>query len=437
MAGPHFALPDMRQVFVNSFAAGEIIVRNITVDRFVPPQIRFRLNNNSTVQMLTHSGYIQAAADWELRSELLSVLQVPLEGTIRIQMTGLISEIDMENVSPDSLEVSNCVARIRDVRLSFHGSVAANIFQLFRASFVKEIRRKLEEDYCTLMEKFWMTWVRAQLSQFSPNLTLSRTNPQVILTQSLETIVLSRDHIDLEMRSDLIWNGNLMESESVSLYNNDTETPSTRMITIFVEEETMQNILKAAYYAGHFITTVESPFLKTQCDVLCIGTMLPELSEAMPNTSLIAQVSALSAPIISLYDSQAVVFVNASLNILAKSASNEAHGMLVSINVITEFILELAIEKGRVKGSATTLRTQAVLVDTQIKIVSQKTVDLLVEMSTPFVEDAIELLLHRGISVSSLFQFPTKNEVLTVHGKFLRLETDIDFPMSSYYSTLH
>ncbi|PIO76957.1 LBP / BPI / CETP family protein [Teladorsagia circumcincta] len=306
MAGPHFALPDMRQVFVNPFAAGEIIVRNITVDRFVPPQIRFRLGN-STVQMLTHSGYVQAAADWELRSELLSVLEVPLVGTIRIQMTGLISEIDME----------------------------------------------------------------------------------VVLTQSLEAIVLSQEHIDLEMRSDLVWN--------------DTE-PSTRMITIFVEEETMQNILKAAHYAGHFITTVESPFLKTQCDVLCIGTMLPELSEAMPNTSLIAQVSTLTAPVISLYDSQAVVFVNASLNILAKSASNEADGMLVSINVVTEFILELAIDKGW-------------------------TVDLLVEMSTPFVEDAIELLLHRGIPVSSLFQFPTKNELLTVHGKFLKLETDIDFPI--------
>ncbi|KAK6035389.1 hypothetical protein COOONC_27106 [Cooperia oncophora] len=132
------------QVFVNPFAAGEIIVRNITVDRFVPPNIRFRLNNNS-LQMLTHSGYVQAAADWELRSELLSVLEVPLMGTIRIQMTGLISEIDMANVTPDRLEVSNCVARIRDLRLNLHGSVVANVLQLFRASFVKGIRRKLEE----------------------------------------------------------------------------------------------------------------------------------------------------------------------------------------------------------------------------------------------------------------------------------------------------
>ncbi|KAK6058172.1 hypothetical protein COOONC_04264 [Cooperia oncophora] len=285
MAGPHFALPDMR-----------------------------------------------AAADWELRSELLSVLEVPLMGTIRIQMTGLISEIDMANVTPDRLEVSNCVARIRDLRLNLHGSVVANVLQLFRASFVKGIRRKLEEDYCTLMEKFWMTWVRGQLSQFSSNLTLNRANPEVVLTQSLEAVVLSRKHIDLEMRSDLIWNGDLMNSEDVvltqsleavvlsrkhidlemrsdliwngdlmnsedvSLIDNDTDIPSTRMITIFVEEETVQNILKAAYSTGHFLTTVESPFLQTQCDVLCIGSVLPELSEAMPNSSLVAQVSQTTRP---------------------------------------------------------------------------------------------------------------------------------------------
>ncbi|VDO49859.1 unnamed protein product [Haemonchus placei] len=87
------------------------------------------------------------------------------------------------------------------------------------------------------------------------------------------------------------------------------------MITIFVEEVTIQKLLNAAHNASLFINTVESPFLQTQCDVLCIGTLMPELSEAMPNSSLVAQVSALTAPLISLYEGQAVVFVNASLNV--------------------------------------------------------------------------------------------------------------------------
>ncbi|VDO16248.1 unnamed protein product [Haemonchus placei] len=67
-------------------------------------------------------------------------------------------------------------------------------------------------------------------------------------------------------------------------------------------------------------------------------------------------------------------------------------------------------------------------------MISQKAVDLLVEMSAPFVEDAIRLLLRRGIPTTSLFQFPTRNELLVVEEKFLRLEADIDFPVAYYYS---
>ncbi|VDO91645.1 unnamed protein product [Heligmosomoides polygyrus] len=420
MAAPHLALPDIRQVFVNSFAAGEIIVRNITIDRFVPPHIRFLPNTNSTIQMLTHSGYAEISADWELRSELLRVLSLPLMGSARIQMTGLISEVTMKKVSPEKLEVSQCVARIRDLRLNLQGSVAADILQLFKTSLTKVIRRKLEEDYCTLMDEFWMSWMEAQLSQFPSNLTLS-SEPEVVLVQTLQSIVPSKFYVDLRMRSDLIWDGELLESDNIMTYANvnpqfqsknsisETDKQSSRMISIFVEEDTVQNILKAAHYAGHFRTTVQSPFLQTQCDVLCIGTVLPELAEAMPNSSLAVQVSTLHAPIIALHDGQATVFVNASLDIISKSVAARNHGTLISINVATDFILKLAIE-------------------------NRRAVNLLVEMSTPFLEDAVELLISRGVPVTSLFQFPSRNEHLVIQDKFIRLETDVDFPALLQYS---
>lgn len=433
MAAPHLALPDIRQVFVNSFAAGEIIVRNITIDRFVPPHIRFLPNTNSTIQMLTHSGYAEISADWELRSELLRVLSLPLMGSARIQMTGLISEVTMKKVSPEKLEVSQCVARIRDLRLNLQGSVAADILQLFKTSLTKVIRRKLEEDYCTLMDEFWMSWMEAQLSQFPSNLTLS-SEPEVVLVQTLQSIVPSKFYVDLRMRSDLIWDGELLESDNIMTYANETDKQSSRMISIFVEEDTVQNILKAAHYAGHFRTTVQSPFLQTQCDVLCIGTVLPELAEAMPNSSLAVQVSTLHAPIIALHDGQATVFVNASLDIISKSVAARNHGTLISINVATDFILKLAIENRRVRGFASSMKTQAVLVDSQVGIMSQQAVNLLVEMSTPFLEDAVELLISRGVPVTSLFQFPSRNEHLVIQDKFIRLETDVDFPALLQYS---
>ncbi|VDL70427.1 unnamed protein product [Nippostrongylus brasiliensis] len=371
MAGPHLALPDLRQVFVNPFVAGELIVRNVTVDRFVPPNFRFVPNSNATLQMLTHSGYAEVAAHWELKSELLKVFRFPLTGTIRVQMTGLISEITMkslQNRSPDRLEVSSCVARVRDVRANLQGSVAADVLQLFRGSITKVIRKKLEE---------------------------------VILAQSLDSVVLSQTHIDMRMHSDLIWDGEFVESEDVTPYNDETHTQSTRMVSIFIEEEIVQNILKASHYSGHLRTTLESPFLKTQCDVLCIGTVLPELSEALPNSTLGVEVATINAPVISLHDGQAAVYLNTSLEI---------------------------------KGIASPLKSKALVANSEFGILPKKTLDLIVDMSTPFVEDAVDMLLNRGIPLSSMMQFPTTNELLVIQEKSIRLEADINFPAVLQFS---
>lgn len=66
---------------------------------------------------------------------------------------------------------------------------------------------------------------------------------------------------------------------------------SSRMIDMYVEEHTVQNIVAAAHFAGLFNQTVVSQFLRTHCEVLCVGTVLPELKEALPNRTLKVQVN--------------------------------------------------------------------------------------------------------------------------------------------------
>ncbi|KAL6724814.1 hypothetical protein Aduo_019669 [Ancylostoma duodenale] len=373
---------------------------------------------------------LKVSADWELKSELLQVLHFPLLGTIRMQMTGLISEIGMKNTSPDRVEVSHCVARIRDLRLILQGGVAAEVLQWFKSSLTSVIRRKLEEEYCFVMEQHWMPWVEAQISQFPSNLTLS-SSPEVILSQSLESIAFSKMNVDLRMRSDLIWNGDLVEGDHYandSFYDDIASSSSSRMITVFVEEDTVQSILAATHFAGHFVATVDSPFLHTQCDVLCIGTVLPEIAEAMPNSSFTVQASTLAPPIIALQDGKALVFLNASLDVISKSTSGPSNGTIISINVETEFELKMDIQYRTVRCSSSMLNAQATLMDSKIGRMSQKTIDLLVDMSTPFLEDAVDLLISRGIPVTKLFQFPSTNEILSIQEKYIKLEADIDFP---------
>ncbi|KAF1747268.1 hypothetical protein GCK72_023730 [Caenorhabditis remanei] len=430
MAGPHMKMPEIRQSFYNSFAGGEMTVTNITIKRFVPPLIRFRPSDHSFLYMSTLSGYAQVSAEWSVESQFLHMLKIPLQGQIHAQMTGLISEIAMQITQDNEVEVHHCVAQIRDLRVAFQGSVAADVIHWFRQSVTRAIRRTLEEEYCDMMRNHWLPWVEAQLYQFPTNLTISHS-PDVTLIQSMQSIAMTQHHVDVRMRSDLIWDNEFVESgmvENSTLTSVDALPRSTRMIDMFIDEHTVQSIIAAAHFAGHLKTKIESPFLKTSCDVLCIGTVLPELAEQVPNRTLSVEAATLSPPVIDLQQGRALVYLNASLNVFAEPPLKTVEGSMLTINVETEFTLTMEMRNKRVKGYINMINAQANLVDSKVGLMSQKTVDFLVNMSTPFLEDAVDVLIGRGLIVADPFQFPSTNEHLSIHDKCLRWEADIVMP---------
>ncbi|CAB3399941.1 unnamed protein product [Caenorhabditis bovis] len=439
MAGPHLKLPEIRQSFYNSFAGGEMSVQNITVKRFVPPLIRFRPSDHSFLYMSTLSGYAQVDAQWEVESQFLSLLKIPLRGLVHAQMTGLISEIAMQITQDNEVEVHHCVAQIRDLRVAFDGSMAADLLHWFRQSVTRSIRRNLEEEYCEMMRNHWLPWVEAQLYQFPTNLTISH-KPEVTLMQTMQSIAMTQHHLDVRMRSDLIWDDEFVESgivENSTMAIIDSLPRSTRMIDMFIDEHTVQSIIAAAHFSHHLKTKIESPFLRTNCDVLCIGTVLPEIAEIMPNRTLHVEAATLSPPIISLQQGRAQVYLNASLNIFPTPPLDKIEGSMLTINVETEFSLTMEIRNKRVKGYINMVTAQANLVDSKVGLMSQKTVDFLVNMSTPFLEDAVDVLIGKGMIIADPFQFPSNNEHLSIHEKCLRWEADIVMPAVVAHTNLY
>uniref|UniRef100_A0A8R1DHE3 Lipid-binding serum glycoprotein C-terminal domain-containing protein n=1 Tax=Caenorhabditis japonica TaxID=281687 RepID=A0A8R1DHE3_CAEJA len=381
--------------------------------------------------MSTLSGYAQVSAEWAVESQFLHMLKIPLEGQIHAQMTGLISEIAMQITQDNEVEVHHCVAQIRDLRVGFEGSMAADVLHWFRQSITRAIRRTLEEvEYCAMMRNNWLPWVEAQLYQFPTNLTISN-NPDVTLIQTMQSIAMTQNHVDIRMRSDLIWDKEFVESgmvEDATLASVENLPRSTRMIDMFIDEHTVQSIIAAAHFSGHLKTKIESPFLKTSCDVLCIGTVLPELAEQVPNRTLTVEATTLSPPVIDLQEGKALVYLNASLNVFAHPPLKTVEGSMLTINVETEFTVTMEMKNKRVKGYINMINAQANLVDSKVGLMSQKTIDFLVNMSTPFLEDAVDVLIGRGLIVADPFQFPSTNEHLSIHDKCLRWEADIVMP---------
>ncbi|PAV71056.1 hypothetical protein WR25_19959 [Diploscapter pachys] len=373
---------------------------------------------------------IRVTADWKVESELLSLWRIPLEGAISSQMTGLISEIAMQ-ITPDyELEVHHCVAQIRDLRVNFHGSMAAEIIHWFRQSITRTIRKTLEDEYCEIMKQEWLPWVEAQLSQFPTNLTISYS-PEILLIQSLQSIAMNQQNIDIRMRSDLMWSGEFVESapvENQTLINIESLDRSTRMIDMYIDEHTVQSVLAAAHFANHLKTSLESPFLRTNCDVLCLGTVLPELVELIPNRTLKVDASTLSPPVISLQTGKTLVFLNATLSVYSDPPVEDIKGEIVKVNVETEFTLSMEMRNKKVKGYINMVNAQANLVESSIGLLSQKTIDFFVNMSIPFLEDAVDLFIGKGLFVGDPFQFPSTNEHLSIELGCVRWQADISMP---------
>lgn len=63
-----------------------------------------------------------------------------------------------------------------------------------------------------------------------------------------------------------------------------------RILEIFLDEPTIQEIVSTAHYSGEIITNITSPFLTTDCELLCLGKIVPELRSALGPTLLYAEV---------------------------------------------------------------------------------------------------------------------------------------------------
>ncbi|CAI5455494.1 unnamed protein product [Caenorhabditis angaria] len=425
MAAPHLKIPDIRESFYNNFASGEMAVSNITLKKFVPPLIRFRPSDHTFLYLSTLSGYAQMSADWNV--EFFQWIPIALRGNINAQMTGLISEVAMR-INPDNeVEVHNCVAQIRDLRVSFAGSMAAEVIHWFRDSITRQIRHKLEDEYCEMMKNHLLPWVEAQLYQFPTNISISHS-PEVTLIQTMRSISMAHQNVDFHMRSDIIWQGELVESNTVkdsTMEKIGNLTKSSRMLDMFIEENTVKSIIAAAHFSDHLKTKIESDFLRTECETLCIGTVFPELAVQTPNRSLYVEASTLSPPVIDLQEGKALVYLNASMNVFANPPLDNIEGSIVTIQLETEFMLKIEMQNRKVKGFVNMINTQANLVDSKVGLMSQKTVDLFVNMSTPILEDAIDVIIGRGLTVADPFQFPSMNENLSIHEKCIRWEADI------------
>ncbi|TKR81838.1 hypothetical protein L596_015649 [Steinernema carpocapsae] len=407
--------------------SGSLLFSNTSVEQFDAPTIRYRPSDHSFLYMTALSGQAKVSSDWLMYSKYLSIFGVPLSGKVQMQMAGIKSEVAMQITATNELLVHHCIARVVDLELDFTGSYAAEVLQFFKMNLAKSIRRNMEQQFCIAMKDRLVPWLREQIDTF-PTLMRFPISDNVEITHKLHSIAMTNSHIDFRLLNSITWDQDVIEGEAVDYTHfafADSFEDSSKMVEIFIEEETIQTVASAAHFAEQLRTNVSSPYLRTQCDYMCIGTIFPDLAESFQNSSMRVQVSTLHPPVIRLRDQNAQVFLNASLKVFPDPPLQNMTGPVLEIKMTTEFFLNLQLKHKHFKAFVNVVKSKAEVVHSRIEGLSQQALDFLVNMSTPFLEDAVDVFFGEGMEFSDVFRVPLENEVLSISDGSVRLQTDV------------
>ncbi|KAI6191145.1 hypothetical protein M3Y97_00196100 [Aphelenchoides bicaudatus] len=423
-------LENYKHRFERGLATGELELGNLTIREFAPPLIKYRPSGKSLLYISTVGGNAQIYSDWTVSSSVLKMLGIPLHGTATGKITGFSSSIA---VHVKTLFILKCVARFTDFDLRLTGSLAAEILHWFRNVIGRIMQARVEQSYCKLVSDKLLPWLHQQLEKMPNSLDLQFA-PNLYLTQSLHSISTSENHMDLQLKNRFYSHGLITETISSVprdlLQMHDNPFEPEHILEVFLDEATIQEI-------EEIITNITSPFLTTQCEILCLGKIVPELRSALGPTLLYAEVFTNEPPAVKILDGRAYIYFNVTFSLFEDRTEvpdiyfDQMIGLIEPDNqpVIQIEVLSEAEVFGEMKNRKLNIElnfhnSKASLVQSKINGLSQKKIDLIFSMIGPFLENATELFLGNGIEMSDLIRIPSRNESMRFEPGFIRLQAD-------------
>uniref|UniRef100_A0A0N5A013 BPI2 domain-containing protein n=1 Tax=Parastrongyloides trichosuri TaxID=131310 RepID=A0A0N5A013_PARTI len=430
-------------------ASGEITLSNVTVSNFLPPGISYRPHDDGFLEMISNNGKGDIIADWEILSEYLAYLKFPLSGKVYGTVSGLKSEVAIKIDKENNFIIHQCSAQFNTFELKLSGSFAANVLHFFRDVISKALKRRGEEYYCQMVKESLIPWLKTEIIRL-PEFFEFNYDSKVSITQSLYQIDINDRFLDLQMNNKIYSStGTITETVSplpLKSYNN-TPIP-VRMMEVFISEKTIQEVMTSAHMAGQFKSNFTSPFLRTDCDGLCLGILLPGLKNEVGSTQLRIFVRSTIPPIIRLQNQKALMLLNVSLEIYRNEAfeideitditdnivndltsvfsTSPIDYSVLSINIHCEADLQLRINEKKLRAEIGIRDSKAQLKENKFSEMGQQTVDLIVNMSLPFLEDAIYGFLENGLDISEIIKIPSSNEAILIQQGFVHIQTDLE-----------
>uniref|UniRef100_A0A914UTA0 Uncharacterized protein n=1 Tax=Plectus sambesii TaxID=2011161 RepID=A0A914UTA0_9BILA len=428
---PRLRVPSFTETFNEGPGHGKVTVTKVIVKHFTSPLIKFRPSADGLLRLRTAWGEAEADANFDATYKVLSIVPVPFGGRISAKAQGMMSNVavrvDVVNGKP-ALSVVECTAKIETFELSLSGGFVARVVDLFKGALSRRISEALEHAFCKGVEKKFVDFFGDRLAAILTDISLSK-NPNVLLTYSLQQVKVSEEKVDLFAEAAIEWDGVRLTPSSTA--GNDSfpvgrVSNSSRMIDLYIKDSVFQSALSGAHYSGFFGKDVgeNNTFLETTCEGLCIGAFAPVLHRTYPNRHLMLHVSTTDAPVVRLAAHRAIVAAtgNIAAYLLPRMSNDEP---LVRANISADIEMNLAARKNSLTGWVEIENATMVVTGSQVGRFDETTLGFIVDLTVPFLEDATDTYLRRGVHLPAPFDWRYDNSKLTIVGDSARFESDI------------
>ncbi|KAH7726263.1 Protein C05C9.1 [Aphelenchoides avenae] len=103
-----------------------------------------------------------------------------------------------------------------------------------------------------------------------------------------------------------------------------------------------------------------------------------------------------------------------------------ARDPVLKLEITCEADIKMKMTDRKLEVELKLKNSRAILVESKIENMSQKTVDVIMSMSVPFLEQAVEIFVGEGVEVKEFLRIPSQNESMRVENGYIRLQADLN-----------
>ncbi|RUS91980.1 hypothetical protein EGW08_000193 [Elysia chlorotica] len=413
----------------------EYTLNNIRVKGVTPPASSISLvpGENGISWALSNFG-ISISADWRVKYEE-GIIHISTSGSVDASVSGInlveTASFGIDKTGRPSIASSGCSDSIGGVDVDFHGG-ASFIINLFRGTVERKIRDLLQPEICEEVTQIINNDAEKSLATLQVTVELAK----LFLAdyRLVAPPAITADFIEILDKGEVFWEAAVKEAP-FSPQPLPACSDYSRMVYIWVTNYTPNTFLYQAHTNGYLkynVTKKDLPdddasYLNTTCKLKCIGTIIPQIGQKYPNSSVELHLRSTSIPKAVITSKTLTVELDTLVNMWVKTPNN-ASAYLATLNVNVSLTVEPKIMEEKLNGVITNHSFKLSVVKSDVGKLHPSLLNLVIDgILTVAVIPNLNVIAAKGVELPMIGGVQFNNTFLLLQEGYLLIGTDLQY----------